>query len=322
MTFNLLSLKNTFAAADQQYIADFNTNFGNITTMFTDSRADIDSLANLQGQKIVDDVLRKIEASDKSGGALGPYSFVINLAETNKIKLVHENADGYSYGYIGTDRFSTNATLEYDMSSQITGTYYVGITGDSSTGDVTIQVNATEGQVPLPLYSVEYDASADTLTNPKRVDRTVLFSNTLLQSILETPQSLSISSRGTAYSVQDTDLVLSKFKIPHAHRIVSIDIIFGQIDPNWTGDVRLRNLASVGSISANTAIIDHVIPTSTTNTEFTECAVETAYSKLSFPAGTTYEISIDGSGTSNGVAASSAECVLNYIPTYNLPVTN
>jgi len=321
MTFNVLSLKNTFAAGDQQYISDFNTNFGNITTMFTDARADIDSLANLQGQKIVDDVLRKISASDKSGGALGPYSFVIDLDTTNTIKLTHGNADGYSYGYVGTERFSTNATLQYDMSSQSTGTYYVGITGDSSTGDVTIQVNATEGQISLPLYSVEYDATADTLTNPKRIDRTVLFSNTLLQSMLETPQSIYTKNSG-ATSAGSSAVSVGNIRLPIAHRLHSLEFCKTGQTGDWYGDLNIKIKNAVGSIVAGTTVLSATIPSGTAIGTLVVGSVSATYAGLSFPSITQYEIELQRDSGSTGSIQDGIEWLLSYIPTYNLPVTN
>lgn len=322
MTFNVLSLKNTFAAGDQQYISDFNTNFGNITTMFTDARADIDSLANLQGQKIVDDVLRKISASDKSGGALGPYSFVIDLDTTNTIKLTHGNADGYSYGYVGTERFSTNATLQYDMSSQSTGTYYVGITGDSSTGDVTIQVNATEGQVSLPLYSVEYDTGTSTLTNPKRIDRTVLFSNTLLQSMLETPQSIYTKNSAATGQLGSSPDTIGNIKIPHSHRLHSMAFAKTGQSGNWGGNLRLKIKDALGAINASTTMIDVNMPSATAVGTYVTATPAGSLSGISLPDTTQYEIEVERESGNGASISEGIELIINYIPTYNLPATN
>lgn len=336
MTFNLLNLKNNFAAGDTQYITDFNNNFTNINSMFAGVRGDVDLLGTQQGQKILEDLLRVIDPiNDPIGGVVGPYSLVLDLSTTDTVKLVHQNSDLYSYVYIGNDRYQTDAVLELAMDNAANNTissgyYYVGVTGNSSTGAVEIKVSQTATDVGLRLYKFLFtnnSGSPNTMTLPQREPRSILFSNTMLQRMLETPQSIYTKNSAAVGAVGSSAEMIGNIILPHSHRLHSMAFAKtgeSQNNPNWGGNLRLKLKNALGDIAAGTTLIDVAMPTTTAVGTY----VTANYSynsanipQMSFPATTQYEVEIErGSGT--GQIAEGIEMIINYVPTYEAPTTN
>jgi hypothetical protein len=236
-----------------------NTDNANIVDAFEGVAADFGAVHGQTGAAMVEDWGRRIDTGDPYSGIIGAYSAVLDITgigeATPVLRLLSSNFAGVSPALIAGKRKYFTGTKTFDLSTlSLSGgnhTVYVGVKDDGE-ALATIDVSDTLSLVQVPLYSVPINLTGSTYTllsgrAPSRIDRSLLWDNTVEQLRQETPQVIvldytylvSITSPiGTVNSTTDAAYTGKRFKIPYDHYWSGISLEYSAVDAShsstWT----------------------------------------------------------------------------------------
>lgn len=288
-------LKTNFAASDDDFIPDWNTNFTNILTSFVAFKAAIDQAFEATGVQLLNDWVRRRDVADQDGGRFGADSFVISVNDpAGEVTLSPQNFDNVSVAYFDGVRYEQEGSIigrwSDVLSSDGTFTVYVGIKRASETASDGVVIDLDESISAIAgvaLYSVEVTKSGGTYTTEKirQVDRTLLWDNTLEQANQEREISFQRFEPATLQSDYD-------FIVPFEHKFVR-----AFYTPNGNGgsaDDRTYQIVAKGASPVAAVVVPafQLLGHGTTPAHtLGEVAVSASWIDVAFPKDTIYHMS-------------------------------